>query len=125
MRALLFCAIVLGVSGHLTASAQSPDAEASGPGENFFGVYVAPIYVAAVGASQPDVFPFTAEGQRAHDAYDVFAVAPNQVDDCADFLLDSECNSATVRHVAPRPHKGPGLPPGGIARASPSRLVYN
>lgn len=74
---------VVAVSGPVIANAQAPDAGASGPGEDFFGTYVAPIYVAAVGIVVPEVFPFTAEGQRAHEAYDVFAVAPNQADDCA------------------------------------------
>jgi len=81
MRASLFCGIVVGVIGHVTASAQGT--RAAGAGQDFYGVYVAPIYVAVPEVSQPDVFPFTAEGERAHDEYDVFSAAPNQADDCA------------------------------------------
>ena len=64
MRARVSCAIALGLVVHAAANAQAPGGEAA-PIEDFFGVYVAAIYVAVPDVSEPDVIPFTPAGERA------------------------------------------------------------
>jgi len=78
MRALLFFVTIIGVVSQLTAHAQAPATQAAEPDTDFSGIYA--------GAStiiEPDVYPFTVEGERAHDAYDPLIGDPRQVDDCA------------------------------------------
>lgn len=70
-------AVLLGAAVHLTAGAQAPGAP-----EDFYGVYVAQIYVAVPDVTMPAVVPFTAQGERTFNDYDVFSADPNQTDDC-------------------------------------------
>lgn len=83
MKSPRMWAFVLGALAHWTASAQAPGAQAADSSDDFFGVYVGAIYVAVPDVTEPEVFPFTAEGERAFNEYDVYSVAPNQSDDCA------------------------------------------
>ncbi len=65
MRALLFLASAVVVSSHSTANAQ----QAAGSEVDFFGIYAPPVYDGGgPPRTEPDVMPFTAEGQRAADA---------------------------------------------------------
>ena len=73
MRALVFFVTVVGVVSHLTVRAQAPDSTL-----DFSG-----IYVGARTIIEPDVYPFTSEGERAHGDYDPLVGNPRQVDDCA------------------------------------------
>ncbi len=82
MRARVSWAVALGLVVYAAANAQAPEGEGA-PIEDFFGVYVAAIYVAVPDVTEPDVIPFTPAGERAFNAYDVFATAANQADDCA------------------------------------------
>ena len=78
MRALLFFVTVVGFASHITVRAQAPNTLAVESEADFSGIYA--------GAStiiEPDIYPFTAEGARAHGAYDPLIGDPRQVDDCA------------------------------------------
>ena len=78
MRTLLCVAIVVGVISHVTVRAQAPGTKIAASAVDFSGVYA--------GAStiiEPDVYPFTAAGERAHGAYDPLVGDPRQTDDCA------------------------------------------
>ena len=78
MRALIFFVVVVGVVGQIPARAQVPDAQSAASGPDFSGIYEgAPTII------EPDVYPFTAEGERAHGEYDPLIGDPRQVDDCA------------------------------------------
>ena len=82
MRAMYSIAAV-GISiASITASAQSPD---------FSG-----IYEGARQISEPDVYPFTAEGERAHAAYDPLENDPRQEDDCAPETIPSVLWAGTL-----------------------------
>ena len=78
MRTLLCVATVVGVISHVTVHAQAPGTKIAASAVDFSGVYA--------GAStiiEPDVYPFTAAGERAHGAYDPLVGDPRQTDDCA------------------------------------------
>lgn len=78
MRTLLCVAIVVGVISHVTVHAQAPGTKIAASAADFSGIYA--------GAStiiEPDVYPFTAAGERAHGAYDPLVGDPRQTDDCA------------------------------------------
>jgi len=78
MRALVFFVVVVGVVGQIPVRAQVPDAQSAASDPDFSGIYAgAPTIV------EPDVYPFTAEGERAHNVYDPLTGDPRQVDDCA------------------------------------------
>ncbi len=78
MRALLFFATVIGVISHVAVRAQAPGTQAAGSEADFSG-----IYAGARTIIEPDVYPFTDKGERAHRAYDPLVGDPRQVDDCA------------------------------------------
>ncbi len=82
MRVLLSLVILGGIVSHLTASAQAL-AQTAGSGVDFSGVYASVVFVGAPTVIEPDVYPFTVEGERAFNAYDPLVAAANQVDDCA------------------------------------------
>jgi len=82
MRALLCFVVVGSIVSHQTAGAQVPGAQAAGSGVDFSGVYSASVFVGVASVFEPDVYPFTADAQRAFDAYDPLAAAANQTDDC-------------------------------------------
>jgi hypothetical protein len=78
MRALVFFVVVVGVVGQIRVRAQEPDAPSAASDPDFSGIYAgAPTII------EPDVYPFTAEGERAHRVYDPLTGDPRQVDDCA------------------------------------------
>lgn len=78
VRALLFFATVVGVISHVTVRSQVPGTQATGPEVDFSG-----IYAGARTIIEPDVYPLTEKGERAHRAYDPLVGDPRQVDDCA------------------------------------------
>jgi len=83
MRTLRFLVILLGVIGHLTASAQAPNTRAAGSDPDFSGIYVSAAPIGTPNYTQPEVYPFTAEGELAHSAFDPIVADPQQLDDCA------------------------------------------
>ncbi len=78
MRALVFFVTVVGIVGQITVRAQVPDTQSAASDRDFSG-----IYAGAQTIIEPDVYPFTAEGERAHRVYDPLTGDPRQVDDCA------------------------------------------
>ena len=75
MRKLSSLVTILGIVGHMTATAQTPD---------FSGVYDASsVTIGASVLSEPDVYPLTPEGDRAFRAYDNVAADRQNADDCA------------------------------------------
>ncbi len=91
MRALLCVATVVGIISHLSARAQELATQAAGVEQDFSGIYAGgrPII-------EPDVYPFTAEGERGHSAYDPLVADPRQVDDCAPESIPAILWSGTV-----------------------------
>ena len=78
MRALVVFVAVVGVVGQIPVQAQLPDAQSAALDPDFSGIYAgAPTII------EPDVYPFTVEGERAHGVYDPLIGDPRQVDDCA------------------------------------------
>ena len=74
MRALLCLSMVVSAS-HVAVRAQAPSTQALDPEMDFSGVYV------GVRAFQkPDVYPFTAEGERALSAHDPLVGDPSRYD---------------------------------------------
>ena len=79
MKALTVCAILVGVIGHLTAFAQAPGTQAAESDVDFSGTYVRGGPVDLPAYTEPDVYPFTEEGERNYRDY----VDPRRVDDCS------------------------------------------
>ena len=79
MRALTVCAILVGGIGHLTAFAQAPGTQAAESDVDFSGTYVRGGPVDLPAYTEPDVYPFTEEGERNYRDY----VDPRRVDDCS------------------------------------------
>ena len=78
MRALVFSVAVVAVVGQIPVRAQVPDAQSATSDPDFSGIYEgAPTII------EPDVYPLTAEGERAHGVYDPLIGDPRQTDDCA------------------------------------------
>ena len=82
MRAPTLITILVGVTSHMAANAQTPDA-----GVDFSGIYAPPVFVATISVIGPDVYPFTAEGERSFNAYDPLVFSPNQANDCTPDLM--------------------------------------
>ena len=79
MRGVLFLACAVVVGGHPSANAQ----QTADSGLDIFGVYAPPIYAGGgPPRTEPDVIPFTSEGQRAADAYVPARDNPRALDDC-------------------------------------------
>ncbi|NIW25436.1 MAG: hypothetical protein GWN29_13215 [Gammaproteobacteria bacterium] len=58
-------------------------AQTGGPPQDFFGIYVAPIFDDGVPPlHEPDVIPFTEEGRRISAAYNPGRDDPGMIDDC-------------------------------------------
>jgi len=83
MRVSLQFVFIAAIIGQVTASAQSPGSEAVDSQPDFLGIYVAPVYLGVPPVTQPNIFPFTAAGERSFNNYDPLVSAPNQSDDCA------------------------------------------
>ena len=80
-RLLFFASAVVGLASYLTANAQGT----AGSGADFFGLYAQPVLHGRrpmTPDTEPDAIPYTAEGQRAFDAYDP-ELNPRNFDDCA------------------------------------------
>jgi len=83
MRILRFFVIAVGLVSHLPAGAQQPTTQSAEPGVDLSGVYVA-VYVGEPNiVFEPDVYPFTAQAERAYDAYDPAVGDPIVGNDCA------------------------------------------
>jgi len=79
MRALLFFVSIGSVCGHPSADAQ----QTAGSELNFSGIYAPPVYDGGGPPRiEPAVIPFTAEGQRAAEAYVPARDNPRVIDDC-------------------------------------------
>ena len=83
MRALLCFVVFGGIFSHQTASAQVPGTQTAGSEVDISGIYSASVFIGVASVFEPDVYPFTADAQRAFDAYDPLTAAANQTDDCA------------------------------------------
>ena len=82
-RALTFFAVLVGVIGHTTANGQAPATQPAGSEMDFSGVYVA-VYVGEPNiVFEPDVYPFTAQAERAYNAYDPAVADPTVGTDCS------------------------------------------
>lgn len=95
MRMLVFVAATIGIVGHVAVRAQAQGTQASGTKGNFSGFYI--------GASrpfiEPEVYPFTPEGERGHDAYDPLTGDPRQYDDCAGESIPAVLWAGTVSNM--------------------------
>ena len=76
-----------GVLGGTIADAQTPGPQAGSAGADFSGVYTAAYVSGAPAIRMPDSFPFTAEGGRAHAAYDPLVSSARVVADCAPEIM--------------------------------------
>jgi len=86
MKTLTAFLVLAGVLSHVTARAQEGGAQDAGSELDFSGVYAVGVFTGGLGPTtieQPDVYPFTPEGERAHDAYDPVVSDIRQADDCA------------------------------------------
>ena len=83
MRAPTLITILVGVTSLVTVNAQAPDAS----GVDLSGIYAPPVFVATISVVGPDVYPFTAEGERFFNAYNPLLSSPNQADDCTPDLM--------------------------------------
>lgn len=95
MRAPVFFAAIVGVASHVGLSAQAQDTQAAGSKVDFTGFYIG----AQRPFIEPDVYPFTAEGKRAHDAYDPLVGDPRQYDDCAGESVPAVLWAGTVSNM--------------------------
>ncbi len=83
MSMLRFFAIAVGLVSQLPAGAQPPTTQSAGPAVDFSGVYVAVFVGEPNIVFEPDVYPFTAQAERAYDAYDPAVGDPTVGTDCA------------------------------------------
>jgi len=95
MRALVFFAAVAAVTSHVTVRAQMPGAQTAGSKVDFSGFYIG----ARRPFVEPDVYPFTAEGEQGHDAYDPLVGDPRQADDCAGESIPAVLWAGTVSNM--------------------------
>ncbi len=79
MRASIVGAILVGAIGHWTAFAQAPGTQAAESEVDLSGTYVRGGPVDVPSYTEPEVYPFTAEGERRYGAY----ADPRRVDDCS------------------------------------------
>ena len=81
MRVLIFFAGLGGILSQSNVSAQEIGAVNSEV--DFSGIYAVGVYTGVpTRVEEPDVYPFTEEGERTHNAYDRFTLDPRQLDDC-------------------------------------------
>jgi len=95
MRALVFLAAAVGIVSHVVMRAQAQGTQAAGARGDLTGVYI--------GARQPfvepEVYPFTPEGERAHSDYDPLTGDPRQYDDCAEESIPAVLWAGTVSNM--------------------------
>ena len=95
MRALVFLAAAVGIVSHVVVRAQAQGTQAAGARGDLTGVYI--------GARQPfvepEVYPFTPEGERAHSDYDPLTGDPRQYDDCAEESIPAVLWAGTVSNM--------------------------
>ena len=85
MKALTCFTFLAGVLSN--AGAQAPDPRNAVSGADFSGIYESAVFVNVAPVIEPDVYPFSAQGQRAFDSYDAIAEAANQTNDCAAYVM--------------------------------------
>jgi len=83
MRTLIFFSILVGVLSQVTVNAQAPDTRFVASQIDLSGVYAAVYVRGAPSVTMPDVYPFTAEGELAHSAYDPLVSSTRVLEDCA------------------------------------------
>jgi len=83
MRALTFFTVLVGVISHTTVHGQVSGTQPAGSEVDFSGVYVAVFVGEPDIVFEPDVYPFTAQAERAYYAYDPAVADPRVGNDCA------------------------------------------
>ena len=95
MRALVFLAAAVGIVSHFAVRAQAQGTQAPGAIGDLAGFYI--------GVRQPfvepEVYPFTPEGERAHSDYDPLTGDPRQYDDCAGESIPAVLWAGTVSNM--------------------------
>lgn len=95
MRALVFLAAAVGIVSHFVVRAQAQGTQAPGAIGDLAGFYI--------GARQPfvepEIYPFTPEGERAHSDYDPLTGDPRQYDDCAGESIPAVLWAGTVSNM--------------------------
>jgi len=95
MRTLVFLASFVGVTCLITVRAEAQGARATGEKSDFSGFYIG----ASRPFTEPEVYPFTPEGERGHDAYDPLTGDPRQYDDCAGESIPAVLWAGTVSNM--------------------------
>ena len=95
MRALVFFAATIGIVSHVAVRAQAQGTQVAGIKGDFTGFYIG----ARRPFIEPEIYPFTPEGERAHNAYDPLVGDPRQGDDCAGESLPAVLWAGTVSNV--------------------------
>jgi hypothetical protein len=80
---LICFAIFISCIMHTTANSQAD----SSSNLDFSGIYAPPVFVGTVPVSEPDIYPFTTEGQQTFNAYDPLDDSPSQTNDCSPDLM--------------------------------------
>ncbi len=83
MKALTFFTILVGIASHVIVNAQAPGTQPTGSEVDLSAVYVAVYVGEPETVILPDVYPFTAEAERAFNAYDRAVADPRVGNDCA------------------------------------------
>jgi len=96
MRALVYLAVAVGMVGHVAVGAQAPTTQIAGFEVDFSGTYVGSRNPSV---TEPDGYPFTAEGERAHNAYDPLVQNYSQLDDCAEERVPTVLWSGNVSNM--------------------------
>jgi len=94
MSMLIWLAAALSVVGSTSVSAQTPNLRPAGSEPDFSGVYDG-----ARSIAEPETFPFTAEGKRAHESYDPIYGDPRQADDCAPESVPAVLWAGTISNM--------------------------
>lgn len=92
MRAPKFPAVAAGTLSLFCSHAQAPDEPAETV--DFSGVYWGSLPL-----NQPDMYPFTLEGERVQDTFDPLVGDPRQFDDCASESMPAVLWAGTVNNM--------------------------
>ena len=95
MRALVFLVAAVGIVGHVVVRAQAQDTQAAGARGDLAGFYIG----ARQPFDEPEVYPFTSEGERGHSDYDPLTGDPRQYDDCAGESIPAVLWAGTVSNM--------------------------
>ena len=95
MRALVFLAAAVGIVCQVAVRAQAQGTQAAGAKGDFTGFYIGtprPFI-------EPEVYPFTPQGESGHNAYDPLVGDPYQADDCAEESVPNLLWAGTVSNM--------------------------